>query len=79
MRLNGFSADSLYKQAIRRKRSRLMLMEFWRDENGTTAVEYGLIVVCLSLVVIGGIMQVQDAVRELFAAPTSKLNQALTD
>lgn len=56
-----------------------MLMEFWRDENGTTAVEYGLIVVCLSMVVIGGIMQVQDAVRELFAAPTSKLNQGLTD
>lgn len=56
-----------------------MIKHFWQDEAGTTAVEYGLIVVCLSLVVIAGIMEVQDAVRELFAAPTSKLNQGLTN
>lgn len=56
-----------------------MFSNFWHDESGTTAVEYGLIVVCLSLVVIGGIMQVQDAVRELFAAPTGKLQQGLSN
>ena len=32
-----------------------MLRRFLRDKRGATAVEYGLIVTCLSLVIIGGI------------------------
>ncbi len=32
-----------------------MLKRFLDDENGATAIEYGLIIACLSLVIIGGV------------------------
>jgi pilus assembly protein Flp/PilA len=31
----------------------LLLWRFWRDENGATAVEYGLIAALVALVVVG--------------------------
>lgn len=54
-----------------------MFSHFLKDRKGTTSIEYGLIVVLLSLVVIGGISQVQESVRYLFQEPASKLNQGL--
>lgn len=54
-----------------------ILSKFLKSRAGTTSIEYGLIVVLLSMVVIGGISKVQDAVRDLFEQPASKLNQGL--
>lgn len=54
-----------------------MFSHFLKDRKGTTSIEYGLIVVLLSLVVIGGISKVQEGVRYLFEEPASKLNQGL--
>jgi pilus assembly protein Flp/PilA len=35
--------------------ARLSLKGFWADQSGATAVEYGLIVACLFLAILGGI------------------------
>jgi pilus assembly protein Flp/PilA len=34
--------------------ARLSLNAFWADQSGATAVEYGLIVACLFLAILGG-------------------------
>jgi pilus assembly protein Flp/PilA len=31
-----------------------MLARIWNDESGATAVEYGLIIACMFLVIVGG-------------------------
>jgi pilus assembly protein Flp/PilA len=35
--------------------ARLSLTAFWGDRSGATAVEYGLIVACIFLAILGGI------------------------
>jgi pilus assembly protein Flp/PilA len=35
--------------------ARLSLKAFWADERGATAVEYGLIVACIFLAIVGGL------------------------
>ncbi|QPC90725.1 Flp family type IVb pilin [Mesorhizobium sp. INR15] len=42
------------------------LRRFLEDENGATAVEYGLIVAVLSLAVVAGVGQALNAVSALF-------------
>jgi pilus assembly protein Flp/PilA len=54
-----------------------MLMKFWRDESGATAVEYGLIATFLSLAIVSGIGKVYGAIEYLFGEPTSALNGTL--
>jgi pilus assembly protein Flp/PilA len=54
-----------------------MLMRFLKDERGATALEYGLIVTCLSLVIIGGVARFGNSLEFMFANPSSKLNQVL--
>ena len=54
-----------------------MLVKFWNDDGGATAVEYGLIAAVLSLSIIGGIGQIHDAIKYLFGEPTSALNGTL--
>jgi pilus assembly protein Flp/PilA len=55
-----------------------MLRRFWTDRRGATAIEYGLIVVTLSLVIIGGISQTGNAMRDMFEDPARALQQTLT-
>jgi pilus assembly protein Flp/PilA len=55
---------------------RAMMDSFWRNEEGATAVEYGLIVAVLSLVVVGGVGIAADAIRFLFSDTNSDLVQA---
>ncbi|MBZ9796511.1 Flp family type IVb pilin [Mesorhizobium sp. ES1-4] len=53
-----------------------VLLRFLKDENGATAVEYGLIVCVLSLTIIGGIGQVFNSLTWLFSDNTSRLANA---
>ena len=53
-----------------------LLQQFLEDETGATAVEYGLIVVVLSLVIIGGVKQAADALQWLFSDNNSRLVNA---
>lgn len=47
---------------------------FLKDESGATAIEYGLILTVLSLAIVAGISNVQNAISFLFADTNSKLN-----
>jgi pilus assembly protein Flp/PilA len=53
-----------------------LLQQFLEDETGATAVEYGLIIVMLSLVIIGGVKQAADALQWLFSDNNSRLVNA---
>lgn len=53
-----------------------MIRRFVEDETGATVVEYALIVVGLSLVVVAGMSQVSDALLWLFSSNESKLRSA---
>jgi pilus assembly protein Flp/PilA len=53
-----------------------MLLRFLNDENGATAIEYGLIVAVLSLTIIGGVGQVFNSLTWLFSDNTSRLANA---
>ncbi|KAA3451087.1 Flp family type IVb pilin [Mesorhizobium sp. B2-1-8] len=53
-----------------------VLLRFLKDENGATAVEYGLIVCVLSLTIIGGISQVFNSITWLFSDDSSRLANA---
>jgi pilus assembly protein Flp/PilA len=55
-----------------------VLQRFLKDENGATAVEYGLIVFVLSLTIIGGIGQVFNSLTWLFSDNSSRLANAFT-
>jgi len=55
-----------------------VLQRFLNDENGATAIEYGLIVAVLSLAIIAGIGQAFNAVNWLFTDNNSNLANAFT-
>ena len=54
-----------------------MLKRFLKDRSGATAIEYGLILTVLSLIIIGGIGTAGNALEALWADNNSKLNQGL--
>lgn len=43
-----------------------MFVRFVKDRSGATAIEYGMILVCLSLVIIGGITQFGNSMEARF-------------
>ncbi|RWK48685.1 Flp family type IVb pilin [Mesorhizobium sp.] len=53
-----------------------LLQRFWEDKSGATAIEYGLIVAVLSLVIVGGVGKAADAITWLFSDNSSKLVNA---
>ncbi|MEI9404333.1 Flp family type IVb pilin [Mesorhizobium sp. Cs1330R2N1] len=55
-----------------------LLQQFIKDETGATAIEYGLIVTVLSLVIIGGVGKAADALQWLFSDNNSRLVQAFS-
>ncbi|TPL04241.1 Flp family type IVb pilin [Mesorhizobium sp. B2-4-16] len=55
-----------------------LLQQFIKDETGATAIEYGLIVTVLSLVIVGGIGRAADALQWLFSDNNSRLVQAFS-
>ncbi|WP_214469471.1 Flp family type IVb pilin [Mesorhizobium sp. dw_380] len=55
---------------------RTVLLRFLTDEEGATAIEYGLIVAVLSLTIVGGINQVFNSITWLFSDNSSRLANA---
>jgi len=55
---------------------RAELRKFWRNKDGATAIEYGLIAVVLSLTIIAGVGLAADAIRYLFSDTGSELVKA---
>ncbi|WP_027143434.1 Flp family type IVb pilin [Mesorhizobium sp. WSM3626] len=53
-----------------------VLLRFLKDENGATAIEYGLIIAVLSLTIVSGISQVFNAITWLFSDNSSRLANA---
>jgi pilus assembly protein Flp/PilA len=43
------------------------MRRFLADENGATAIEYGLIIAVLSLAIVAGIGRMGNAISEMFA------------
>jgi pilus assembly protein Flp/PilA len=55
---------------------RPLIRRFLKDETGATAIEYGLIVAVLSLVIVGGVGRAANAITFLFSDSESKLVDA---
>jgi len=56
-----------------------LIRRFLAGESGATAIEYGLILAVLSLVIVAGIGQVGNAIEEMFANQDRDLQKAFTD
>jgi pilus assembly protein Flp/PilA len=55
---------------------KILLQRFLKDETGATAIEYSLIVVVLSLVIVGGVGRAANAIQWLFSDNNSRLANA---
>jgi pilus assembly protein Flp/PilA len=53
------------------------LRRFIADENGATAIEYGLIIAVLSLAIVGGVGAAGEKIEWLWSDNNSRLVQAL--
>ena len=56
-----------------------MLKRFLKDENGATAVEYGLIIGVLSLAIIGGISQAFNAIQNNFEFSSGLIENSIRE
>lgn len=52
------------------------MRRFLGDESGATAIEYGLIIALLSLVIVAGVGSVGNAVQDMFANQDRELQKA---
>ncbi|MGB6116917.1 MAG: Flp family type IVb pilin [Mesorhizobium sp.] len=50
---------------------------FCEDRSGATAIEYGLIAACLSLVIVAGVGTVANGVEKLFSDPAGKIQTSI--
>ena len=56
-----------------------LIRRFLTDRNGATAIEYGLIIAVLSLVIVGGIGQAGNAISEMFSGQDRALQNAFNN
>ncbi|HEY6630961.1 MAG TPA: Flp family type IVb pilin [Rhizobiaceae bacterium] len=56
-----------------------LIWRFLSDSNGATAIEYGLIIAVLSLVIVGGVGQAGDAISEMFSDQDRALQNAFNN
>ncbi len=54
-----------------------MIKRFLNDTRGVTSVEYAVIIVSLSLVIVASISMVGNSVEDLLANPSRKLQETL--
>lgn len=52
------------------------LQQFWNDEDGATAIEYGLIAGLIAVVIIGVLTQLGDGLDAMFTKVVEKLPAA---
>ena len=55
-----------------------LVRRFFADTSGATAIEYGLIIAVLSLVIVGGVSQAGNALSDMFANQDRALQEAFT-
>jgi pilus assembly protein Flp/PilA len=53
-----------------------ILMRFWRDEEAATAIEYALIAVGISVVIVAAVNSIGTSVKGLFTNVSSSLGNA---
>jgi pilus assembly protein Flp/PilA len=53
------------------------IQKFLKDENGATAIEYGLIAALISIVVISGALAVGGSLSDLYEMVSSKVTGAI--
>ena len=56
-----------------------LIRRFLADTSGATAIEYGLIIAVLSLVIVGGVGQAGNAIQAMFGDQDRALQEAFTD
>ncbi|MGB3390522.1 MAG: Flp family type IVb pilin [Pseudaminobacter sp.] len=56
---------------------RTRFRQFASDERGTTAIEYALVAVLISVAIVGGVGRFADALEFLFSDSGSQIVQAL--
>lgn len=54
-----------------------MILRFLRDERGTTAIEYGLIAVLISVAIIGAVGLVGTSIQNTFTNTATKVGAVL--
>jgi len=54
------------------------LKHFWQDEEGATAIEYGLIAGLVAVVIIGGLSVLGPSLKDLFTTVGNKVKDANT-
>jgi pilus assembly protein Flp/PilA len=54
-----------------------VLKKFLQDEQGATAIEYGLIVSLIAVAIIGGFSAMADAIQALWGDNNGAIGQAL--
>lgn len=52
------------------------IMRFWRDEEGATAIEYGLIAGLIAVVLVGTLTNVGTSLRTVFQTIVTALTPA---
>jgi pilus assembly protein Flp/PilA len=57
----------------------VLIRRFLANESGATAIEYGLIIAVLSLVIVGGVGRAGNAISEMFANQDRALQSVLND
>ena len=57
--------------------TRLKLKSFWRNTDGTTALEYGLFAALISVVLIVGLDTVAASFVDMFTAASTALNDII--
>jgi pilus assembly protein Flp/PilA len=58
------------------KRVMQLIRRFLTDKGGATAIEYGLIIAVLSLVIVSGVGAVGNAISDMFSNQDRALQQA---
>lgn len=55
------------------------LIQFWNDEEGATAIEYGLIAGLIAVVIIAAVTAIGGSLEDIFNEIKEKLAGAATD
>lgn len=54
-----------------------MVMDFLKDENGATAIEYGLIMALVFLAAVGAIQAFSDSLNGIFTANSTAVDNVM--
>jgi len=55
-----------------------MMKKFWKDEEGVTAIEYGLIAALIAMVIVGSVISAGGSLNTLWGNISTALSNAAT-